>query len=296
MNITAKDICKKAITVEATKMMSDVRDIMLKHDISRVIVENNKKPIGMVTEKGISRFLYNEINYKSLDQIAISKAMGMSLTSVAPDASIKDCARLMLDNDISSLIVHGEGLEGDGGGGGEDEIRIFTKSDLVKLYAENCRGKYKVEDYMTNQLLTTLPSNSLHTVLKILMKERVSRVIVTAEDGNKIMGIMTAKDLMPITTFVEGERLGQGKMTGKGREGEDEGGYMGDLAAIGHTMIARDIMQKPITVEAYDDLANAAKIMAEKRISGLPVIDSNSGDLVGVITKTDIVKALRSTL
>ncbi len=289
MIFTAKDISKKAITVEAIKMMSEVRDIMLKYNISRVIVENNKKPIGMVTEKGISRFLYNEVNSKSLDKIAISKAMKMSMISVAPSTSIKDCARLMLDNDISSLIVQGEGLNEREG---EGDINIFTKSDLVKLYAENCKGKYKVGDFMTNQVLTTLPSNSLHTVLKILMKDRVSRVIVTADNSNKILGIITAKDLMPITTFVEGDRLEKGLGNWKNGEYEDEGGPMGDLAAIGHTMIARDIMQKPITVEANDDLANAAKIMTEKRISGLPVTDSNSDSLTGVITKTDIVRAL----
>lgn len=52
MNITAKDVCNKAITVEATKMMSDVRDTMLKYNISRMIIEHNQKPVGMVTEKG----------------------------------------------------------------------------------------------------------------------------------------------------------------------------------------------------------------------------------------------------
>lgn len=276
MVFTAKDVCNKAITVEATKMMSDVRDTMLKHNISRIIIEHDQKPVGMVTEKGISRYLYKENNDKSLDEIVISKAMRAPLISVTKDTDIRECAKLMLDNDISSLIVADEGEEK------EDEkgINILTKSDLVKLYAENYKGKFKINDFMTKQVFTIYPSNSLHTAIKILMKNRVSRVIVTRE--NKIVGIITAKDLMPITSFAEGDKA----------QLEKENEEVSNLAAIGHMMIARDIMKKPITVEALDDLANAAQIMTDKRISGLPVTNTNSGELDGVITKTDIVNAL----
>ncbi len=274
MIFTARDVCNKAITVEATKMMSEVRDTMLKHNISRIIIEHNQKPVGMVTEKGISRYLYRENNDKSLDEIAISKAMREPLISVTKDTDIRVCAKLMLDNDISSLIVAGE-VEGGGG-----EINIFTKSDLVKLYADNYKGKYKINDFMTKQVFTIYPSNSLHTAIKILMKNKVSRVIVTR--NNRIVGIITAKDLMPITSFVEGDKL---KL-----EKEKEG--ISNLFAIGHVMIAGDIMKKPITVEAKDDLANAAQIMTDKRISGLPVTNIDSSELEGVVTKTDIVNAL----
>jgi CBS domain-containing protein len=279
MIFTAKDVCKKAITVEATKMMSEVRDTMLKHNISRVIIEHNQKPVGMVTEKGISRYLYRENNDKSLDEIVVSKAMREPLISVSKDTDIKACAKLMLDNDISSLIVAGE-VEGGGGG---REINIFTKSDLVKLLADNYKGKFKISDFMTKQVFTIYPSNSLHTAIKILMKNKVSRVIVTR--NNRIVGIITARDLMPITSFVEGDKLRSEK--------EKEG--FSDLAAIGHVMIAGDIMRKPITVEATDDLANSAQIMTDKMISGLPVTNTNSSELEGVVTKTDIVNALMAS-
>ena len=132
MSFSAKDVCKKAITVEATKMLSDARDTMLKYNISRIIVEHNQKPVGMVTEKGIGRFLYKENNDKPLDEIVISKAMRSPLVSVNHDTSIKDCAKLMLDNDISSLIVKEKQEEDnvdeyDGG----SAIKLFTKSDLL---------------------------------------------------------------------------------------------------------------------------------------------------------------------
>ncbi|MDR4491624.1 MAG: CBS domain-containing protein [Candidatus Nitrosocosmicus sp.] len=137
---------------------------------------------------------------------------------------------------------------------------------------------------MTRRVFTTSSSNSLHTVIKILIKNRISRVIVTTDDGD-IVGIVTAKDLMPITAFVEGERLRSGN--GKNTDNTN------DMVAIGHIMMARDVMNKAITVKSNADLADAAKIMIDKRISGIPVVDpNNDAQLVGIITKTDIVSAL----
>jgi CBS domain-containing protein len=289
MSFTAKDVCNKAITVEATKMLSDARDTMLKYNISRIIVEHNQKPIGMVTEKGISRFLYKENNDKPLDEIVISKAMKSPLVSVNHDASIKDCAKLMLDNDISSLIVKEKQ---------EEEVRndgdkLFTKSDLVKLYAENYKEKFKINDFMTKQVFTVSPSNSLHTVMKILIKERISRIVVTNRD-NKIVGIVTSKDLMPITAFAEGDRLETNGSYNNNNEQEVK--VKTNLASIGHAMIVSDVMKKPITVKSTDDLAIAAQIMTDKRISGLPVTDFNDDYLTGIVTKTDVVKALITML
>jgi CBS domain-containing protein len=263
-------------------MMSDVRDTMLKYNISRMIIEHNQKPVGMVTEKGISRYLYNENNDKSLDEIVISKAMRTPLISVAYNKDIRECAKVMQDNDISSLLV-----EEDDDDGRQESIYVFTKSDLVKLYAEKYKGKYNVGDFMTKQVFTISSSNSLHTAMKILLKEKVSRVIVTNRD-NEIVGIVTAKDLMPITAFAEGERLQSNTIKGE-EETEKK-----NLSSIGHAMIVRDIMKKSvITINATDDLAKAAQIMTDKRISGLPVSNSNDGkSLVGIVTKTDIVNAL----
>jgi CBS domain-containing protein len=56
-------------------------------------------------------------------------------------------------------------------------------------------------------------------------------------------------------------------------------------------MLARDVMNKPLIIDKNADLAEAAKIMHDRRISGMPVASSNI-DLDGIITKTDIVRAL----
>ena len=55
-----------------------------------------------------------------------------------------------------------------------------------------------------------------------------------------------------------------------------------------------DVMKyDPITITSDSDLAEATHILVRNRISGIPVVDSDN-ILVGIITKTDIVKMLAS--
>jgi CBS domain-containing protein len=56
----------------------------------------------------------------------------------------------------------------------------------------------------------------------------------------------------------------------------------------------KDIMtRKIITVSPETEVVNAAKILLEKGINGLPVIDA-SGKLVGVLTQSDLVAQQKS--
>ncbi|MGB3655600.1 MAG: CBS domain-containing protein [Rivularia sp. (in: cyanobacteria)] len=52
--------------------------------------------------------------------------------------------------------------------------------------------------------------------------------------------------------------------------------------------VAEVMTRDPITVKAETPLREAIKILAEKRISGLPVVD-DAGKLIGVISETDLM-------
>jgi CBS domain-containing protein len=191
--------------------------------------------------------------------------MTKHIISVSKDTPIYECAKIMIDNRISSLIIPNH------------EMSIFTKSDLVRLYAENYKQINNVRDFITKNVLTLLPSHSLHSALAVMLKNKVSRVIIVTKD-NKPVGIITSRDLMPITAFVEG----------------DFEKTVDNLSGIGRVMLARDAMKKPVSITDTADLAVAAQIMNDKRTSGLPVIDSEN-NLNGIVTSTDIVKALLET-
>jgi len=58
-----------------------------------------------------------------------------------------------------------------------------------------------------------------------------------------------------------------------------------------NTFIAADIMSSnPVTVNVADDVSEASLLMIRNGISGLPVVKNSL--LVGIVTKTDIVRAI----
>ena len=74
MQFKAQDISNNnVITLEASKTLYDVRNILLKYNIGRVVIlkesqKENKVPVGIITEKDIVRFLF-EFPKRRLDEI-----------------------------------------------------------------------------------------------------------------------------------------------------------------------------------------------------------------------------------
>ena len=58
-----------------------------------------------------------------------------------------------------------------------------------------------------------------------------------------------------------------------------------------------DVMHNPVTTIAPDaDLMSAIDRLTEQGIGCLPVFDESKGELVGILTETDLLRALRDLL
>jgi len=53
--------------------------------------------------------------------------------------------------------------------------------------------------------------------------------------------------------------------------------------------ISSIMARKVITISPDDDIDDAALLMTKHKIRRLPVVDSESGELVGIITSTDLI-------
>ena len=53
-----EDLSKQAIRIEPSQTLYEVRSMMIRYDISRVVIAKDNKPLGIITEKDIARFLY----------------------------------------------------------------------------------------------------------------------------------------------------------------------------------------------------------------------------------------------
>lgn len=301
MQLVAADICNNnPVTLEENKTLYDARNVLLKYNISRVIIlkgRQNKKPAGIVTEKDIVRFLHAGFPRRSLDEIRLDEIItNQQLITVEGGTDVSDCAKLMLKNNISSLVIVKANNDDNSVLNG-----IITKSDLLDAYARRFGGDVAINEYMTKKVLTVKPDESVHIVLLIMADGNVSRVIVVGDSNSKPVGIITSHDLLPASTLLIADKskppLSQYRTKGKEIEMNESTGstaaHTGGLPyGMKRILLAQDIMKfNPIMVTDYSNLVDAALIMRGNRISGLPVVDSND-KLVGIITKTDIIRAI----
>jgi acetoin utilization protein AcuB len=65
---------------------------------------------------------------------------------------------------------------------------------------------------------------------------------------------------------------------------------LGDVADLADRVTVDEIMTAPVvTVSRFDDLAEAARIMSERKIGALPVV--LQGRVVGILTELDVLRA-----
>ena len=280
------EVSNKAITLEPENTLFDARNTLLRYNISRIVIARDNKALGIVTEKDISRILYTEPQHRQFKEIRLDEIMNKNLIAVNGERDLKFCAKLMLEHKISSILV----LDEDGLLSG-----IATKSDLVDSYAMHYARRKLVEDlveqYMTKKVLTVAPDEPIHMALMLMTDNRISRVVVTR--NRKPVGIITGRDLLPVSllfgTGIYGHHWDIPETVGAHRR--EQILIPSGIKAI---FLAMDVMKyDPITIASDSDLAEAAHIMVRNRISGIPVVDSDN-TLVGIITKTDIVKRLAS--
>jgi CBS domain-containing protein len=271
------DFSNKPISILKNSSISDAIRMLLNTKVSRLVVVDNGKHVGIITEKDIGLFLFSETSIQGLEDIPITKIM-KPIEFVDKETTPKESAKIMIEKGISSLAI-----------GENEEVKgIFTKSDLTKFVAENFSGKKKVVDFMTHDYEFTHTAAPLYKVVKKMLEKKISRIIVKNQNEEAV-GIISFRDLFRISIELGSEEdYSEFNITDNIRHGflSKEG--------FGNISLARDIMTKGlITVKFNEDLATACEILLENNVSGLVVLDGNNG-ISGILSKTDVAKALVS--
>ena len=134
--------------------------------------------------------------------------------------------------------------------------------------------KNLVSDWMTANPITVGPKTSLHDAHRLMKDRRVRRLIVI-EDG-KLVGIIALVDVLTAEPS---------KATSLS---------VFELNYLLAKLTIDEIMTREvITVPATATVRNAARLMLENKIGGLPVMDG--AKLVGIITESDIFRLFVQT-
>ena len=270
-------ISNKPISIVKNSTISDAIRMLLDTKISRLVITDNEKHLGIITEKDIGLFLFSNATEQSLDDVPITDIM-KPIVFVNQNTIPENSAKIMIEKGISSLaIVENEKVKG-----------IFTKSDLVRYYAENLSEKKKVVDFMTHSYEYTHTAAPLYKVVRKMLKKKISRIIVKNQNEEPV-GIISFRNLFRISIELgNAENYSRFNLSDSIRQG-----FLSEKG-FGNISLAREVMTKGlITIRFDEDLKEACKIILENNISGLVVLDGNNG-IAGIISKTDVIKALAS--
>ena len=84
-------VIRNPITVTQNMTFLEAREILLKHRVGRLpVLDNNKKPVGIITEKDFIRAIY-KIGAKTIDKILVKDFMSKNLITVKRSDTIYDC-------------------------------------------------------------------------------------------------------------------------------------------------------------------------------------------------------------
>ena len=272
-------LIKKPITVSPNVSLPKIREILLEKKIKRIIVIEKKKPIGIITEKDIARKIYTSGSVP-INSIKAKDFKSRKLYALNRDSSVQECAQLMTKHRISSVII----LNSNGNLGG-----IITKTDLASVFLTQGYDPLKISEVMKTDLITAAPSDPILHVENLLLRYGISRIIV--QRNKKPIGIITFRDFVPakIPQWIADSADPKEVQEYKLKKGLSEK-HSNQLSYL-FPFHATDIMSSnPITINEDEDVKQAITLMIKHRISGLPVIRKSK--LVGIITKSDIVRAL----
>lgn len=267
--------------INADEPVSRARKLMLRHRISTLLVLNEGKMVGIVTKSDITNRLAQAEplwRRRPIDQIPIKLLMTESVITIYPEASISQAAALMLENGVHNIPVVKN-----------DIVGIITRTDLVRYVAENSEEmKTKIPKLMSEDIVSVHRHHTINHVIDEMNRNEIERVIVK-DDAGKPVGIISSKSLaLNLLTDFQGELSTKNiKLARKSSPGGQKTfRYVKEVP-----LIAEDIMVSPInSIDVNENISAAAKKMIEEGVNALPVSDGE--DIVGILSRTDIMKAI----
>ncbi len=131
--------------------------------------------------------------------------------------------------------------------------------------------KNLVRDWMTPNPITVTPKTPLTEAHRIMKEHKIRRLPVV--DRDQVVGIVTLGDI---------------------REASPSDATSLSIFELNYLLaqltLDKVMTRDPLTITSDSNIREAARLMLEHKIGGLPVVDN--GKLVGIITESDIFRVL----
>jgi predicted transcriptional regulator len=237
---------REVITIDDNASMLTAAKMMGEKKIGSLVVTRKENAWGLVTTKDLINILAEG---KDLADIRIKDAMFTPLISISPKATIAEAAKRMILRGGELVVFEGRNLVG-----------AIRTSDIIKSLPECPETLLKIDDFMSEEIVSLDESASAIEAIKLMGDKNVGSVIV--HRSGKPHSIFTDGDL--ILHYFTKER---------------------DLSDPIQNMGSSPLKSVPIGTTIH----KIAYIMSKEKVKRLPVIKDDK--LIGIITARDLIRA-----
>ena len=243
-------------TVSSDDRIADVLAIMKESRNQDVPVVDEGEYVGMVSYASILR-------KKSVTLDAKAKNFVKKLPAVTTDMEITKIAEIMVSTNCRQLpILTGKKVTG-----------IIDRNRLIEIVRDiKALKEIKVWEIMSNPVESVKVNDLMDDALDLMIQEDY-RTIPVVNDANGLVGIIGMREIIDNNWKKDNKTIGDLEKSSRSQI---------TVESIALTSVK--------TISWDDDVAMAVDIMAENRISTLPVMEGK--ELVGVITEYDIIELL----
>jgi len=263
------------ITMTPTAPIHDAIQIMAKEGFRRIPVANpgTKRLRGVVTASDIIDYLgggkrfqiiqrkYGSNFFKAINE-SVRAIMAQEVVSISTLANIGEAIEVMKEHGIGGLPVV------------DEESRVWgivTERDVVMLFTGKISG-VNVADLMSKRVVVATPETSIFEAEKTMIEHGFRRLPIVSND--RLRGIVTAMDILRF--------FGLGEVFKRLRSES--------ITQVLQTTIFEIATKDVATIEPHIDVGQAAKLMRERNVGALPVVEN--GGLTGIITERDFFKLI----
>lgn len=255
----AKDIMMDAVcTVQSDTSIFKAIATMLDRGLTSLpVVDENMKLVGIFSEKDVLELVSNP----ETDKDTVGDFMIRDVTSFDQEACLVDICDCFIENDFRKVAILNDGKL----------VSMISRNEIIKANAHKfissqisadsseSSGTFTARDVMTHGIFTVRQDTSVSEAVEVLIKRGLTALPVVDESMN-LMGIVSEKDVLRLLY-----------------DPQSDAGVVADI------MTADTVQFSPIA--SLFDICDCLVSNHFRR-----VIISENDKLVGIISRTDIIK------
>jgi len=256
-SIASKDFFVVNVNDNVSKVISSIEKTGF---LGGVVVDDNQDYMGVIHAKEIIRLKSDP--RKTKVQNILKRAPVLS-----EEDSLFRAVKLILEVDTRILPV-----------GIENRVKkVVYDVDVIKAFLGNSIMEEQVDKIMTRDVITIDEKTSIAKAIKTLAENKISHLPIM-KDG-KLVGIVSTHDIAAKILFARvrvttGERVGE------------------RIKSL--SIPISNLMSYPVlTVRKGTSISDCARMMIEKGVGSLVVIDNRS--IIGIVTRKDILEYISAS-